>query len=210
LARPGDRQSRFQQRPERDDKHAINEFISAPEVRVIGANGEQLGILRTIEARRIAEESGYDLVEVAPEASPPVCKILDYGKLRYKEQKKAAESRKRSSTQQTKEIRLRYSTDKHDIDTKVRHARKFLEEGDRVKFEMRFRGREVTYQQIGREILDRVAAMLDDIGIIDERTDLVGQRMILTFAPKPHGPVKPSGKSGAKKDPAAATIDFHE
>jgi translation initiation factor IF-3 len=186
-----DRGNRF--KPEKEEKHLINEAITSLEVRLIGAEGEQLGVLRTREALRLAEEQGLDLVAVAPNAAPPVCRLLDYGKLKYKEQKKAAESRKKSSTQAVKEIRLRYSTDEHDIETKVRHARKFIQEGDRVRFEMRFRGRESMYQDLGVEIFNKVTEQLQDIAVVDERTPLLGQKMILAFAPKGQG--KADGKS---------------
>ena len=184
--RQGDFRGRFQRfAPSRsDDKHAINEQISAPEVRVVGADGSQLGVMRTRDAITLAQEQGLDLVEVAANISPPVCKLIDYGKLKYREQKKAAEARKKSSTSTTKELRIRYSTDTHDLETKVRNARRFLEDGDKVKFEMRFRGREVVYQELGRETFKQIIEMLQDIGVVEEQTSLVGYRMHLSFAPK--------------------------
>jgi len=172
--------------PKKDDKYNVNEDITAREVRVIGVDGAQLGVLTTVDAIKMAEELGVDVVEVAPEANPPVCRLLDYGKLKYKEQKKAAETRKRSAQQAVKELRVRYSTDEHDLDTKVRAARKFLEGGDRVRFQMRFRGREVVYQNLGRDIFDEIVKRHEDIGTVDERSPLIGQRMILSFAPKSH------------------------
>ena len=181
------RQSDFRgpPRPNKGDHdHIVNENITAPEVRLIGVDGEQHGVVKTRDALRIAEEAGLDLVEVAPEAKPPVCRLLDYGKLKYKEQKKAAEMRKKSSSHTTKELRLRYNTDKHDLDTKVRNARRFLEEGDRVKFEMRFKGREVVYESLGREIFTQILEKLQDICDIDERTHLMGTKMFLSLAPK--------------------------
>lgn len=174
------------------EKHNINENIKAREVRVIGATGQQLGILKLSDALRLAEEEGLDLVEVAGQVEPPVCRLLDYGKLKYKEQKKAAEARKRSATHSVKEIRVRYNTDSHDLDTKVRMAKRFIEEGDRVRFQMRFRGREVTYQQLGHDIFQKIAEMLSEIAIIDETTPLLGQRMTVTFAPRSAAPVKPA------------------
>lgn len=176
--RPRDRGTREQ------EKYAINEQIRAFEVRVIGVDGAQLGVLPTREALRIAEESGVDLVEVAPEASPPVCRLLDYGKLKYREQKKAAETRKRSSQQTVKELRVRYNTDKHDLDTKVRNARKFLEEGDRVRFQMRFRGREAAYRELGESVFRKIAEILSDISSIEEFSPLIGPRMTMTLVPK--------------------------
>ena len=166
------------------DKYRINEEITARDVRVIGAGGEQLGIMTARDAMRVAETEGYDLVEVAPEAAPPVCKLLDYGKLKYREQKKAAETRKRSSTHSVKELRVRYSTDKHDLETKLRKAREFLDEGDRVKFQMRFRGREVTYKELGEAIFKQIAEQLQDIALIEDFSPLLGNRMNMILVPK--------------------------
>lgn len=161
------RDNRFRQQ-QSNEKHRINRDIIA-QVRVIAADGAQLGVLRTREAIQIAEDDGLDLVEVAPEAKPPVCKILNYGKFKYREQKKEAALRKNTGPT-IKEIRLRYSTDKHDLETKVKNARRFIDEGDKVKFEMRFRGREVVYQEIGREIFKKVVEQLTDIAVLEEST----------------------------------------
>lgn len=166
------------------EKYAINDRIKSPEVRLIGPGGEQLGVVATKDALAKAEEHGLDLVEVAPGAEPPVCRILDYGKLKYKEQKKAAEQRKRGATHTVKELRIRYRTDTHDLETKVRKARKFLEGGDRVRFQMRFRGREVVYRDLGMQSFKEIAAMLEEIAIVEERTPLMGNRMTMTLAPK--------------------------
>ena len=166
------------------DKHRINDQITAKEVRVIDSDGEQLGVIGLDTALAKAEEAGLDLVEVAADAAPPVCRILDYGKLKYREQKKAAEAKKKSSTTVVKELRIRYRTDTHDLETKVRKARKFLEEGDRVRFQMRFRGREVVYRDLGTETFKQVAEMLEDISSVEEITPLLNQRMILTLVPK--------------------------
>lgn len=166
------------------EKHRINEQITEPQVRVIGAEGEQLGVLALREALNIAEESGLDLVEVAPGAAPPVCRILDYGKLKYREQKKAAEARKRSSTHTVKELRIRYSTDSHDLETKIRNARRFLQDGDRVRFQMRFRGREVVYKELGDKTFAQIAAALADVAVIEETSPLMNQRMALGLAPR--------------------------
>ena len=151
---------RVNQKP---DKHRINNKITATEVRVVGSDGSQLGVLPIAKALEVAEEQGLDLVEVAGAAKPPVCRILDYGKLKYKEQKKAAEARKKTSTATVKEIRIRYRTESHDLDTKVRKARKFLEGGDRVRFQMRFRGREVVYRDLGEETFKKVAELLEEV-----------------------------------------------
>lgn len=167
-----------------EEKYNINERISAHEVRLIGEEGQQLGVVSLRDALARAEEVGMDLVELAPDASPPVCRILDYGKLKYKEQKKAAEQRKRSATNTVKEIRIRYSTDDHDLDTKIRNAKKFIEAGDKVRFQMQFRGREVVYRDLGEEIFKKVEGLLADVAAIEERTPLMGKRMAVTFAPK--------------------------
>ena len=167
-----------------DEKYSINEQIVAPQVRVIGAKGEQIGIIATREAMRMAEEEGVDLVEVAPEANPPVCRLLDYGKLKYREQKKAADARKRAATHTVKELRIRYNTDKHDLETKIRNARKFLEEGDKVRFQMRFKGRESVYRELGEQVFQQVAELLQDLALIEESTPLLGQRMTMTLAPR--------------------------
>lgn len=173
-----------------EEKHAVNEQIRAPEVRVIGVDGAQLGVMKTSEALRLAAEQGVDLIEVAAEAQPPVCRLLDYGKLKYREQKKAAEARKKSATHSTKELRVRYNTDSHDLETKVKNAREFLKEGDKVRFTMRFRGRESVYQELGHKIFEQIQEMLQDIAVVDERTPMLGQRMIIGFAPRPHGVTK--------------------
>jgi len=167
-----------------DEKYSINEQIVAPQVRVIGVNGEQIGIIATREAMRMAEEEGVDLVEVAPEANPPVCRLLDYGKLKYREQKKAADARKRAATHTVKELRIRYNTDKHDLETKIRNARKFLEEGDKVRFQMRFKGRESVYRELGEQVFQQVAELLQDLALIEESTPLLGQRMTMTLSPR--------------------------
>lgn len=177
------------------EKHRINEEITVHQVFLIGPNGEQLGVKLLKEALLIAEDEGLDVVEVAPDASPPVCRILDYGKLKYKEQKRAAEARKRSSTHSLKELRIRYSTDTHDLETKVRAARKFILEGDKVKFQMRFRGREVTYGELGEQTLKTVAEKLEDISVVEEFSPLIGMRMSLTLAPKGAAP-KVKGEKG--------------
>lgn len=178
-----DRDSRESSR-KREEKYNINEQIRAVEVRLIGLDGGQVGVVKLADAMRMAEEAAVDLVEIAPDASPPVCRLLDYGKLKYREQKKAAEARKKSSVHTVKELRVRYSTDQHDLDTKIRNARKFIEHGDRVRFLMRFKGREAVYQALGRETLDQIVEALKDIAAVEEFSPLIGQRMVLALAPK--------------------------
>ena len=186
------RDNRFRQ-PQNTEKHRINRDILALEVRVIGSDGAQLGVLKTREAIQIAEDEGLDLVEVAPEAKPPVCKILNYGKFKYKEQKKEAALRKNTGPT-IKEIRLRYSTDKHDLETKIKNAKRFIAEGDKVKFEMRFRGREVVYQDMGREIFKSVIEQMNEVATLEESTPLLGQKMLLIFVPKSQAKVPGKGK----------------
>ena len=169
---------------QKQEKYLINEQITAPQVRLVGGDGEQIGIVSREQALERAESSGLDLVEVAPGSSPPVCRLLDYGKLKYREQKKAAEARKRTATNTVKELRVRYSTDKHDLETKINRAKKFLASGDRVKFLMRFRGREVVYKELGLQVFADIVEQLEDIAIVEEQTPLLGNRMILNLAPK--------------------------
>ena len=138
-------------------------MIAVPKVLVIGADGEKLGVVDTDSALAMAEEEGLDLVEVSPNVSPPVCKILDYGKLKYQEQKKASEARKRQKTVDVKEIKMRPNIDKHDYDVKMRSVTKFIGEGDKVKVTMRFRGREMAHQELGMQVLTRVREEVDEI-----------------------------------------------
>ncbi|MBP9838251.1 MAG: translation initiation factor IF-3 [Proteobacteria bacterium] len=170
-----------------DSKHLINDQIRVPQVMVIGADGEQLGVMITREAIRVAEEQGLDLVEVAPNGKPPVCKILDYGKLKYREQKKAADARKKTAVQAIKELRVRYSTDKHDLETKIKNARKFLEDGDKVRFQMRFKGRESVYRELGEAVFKQIAEQLNDLALIDDFSPLIGQKMSMTLGPRQTG-----------------------
>lgn len=166
------------------NKHRINEAITARTVMVVGEDGEQLGVLTIDAALRKAAESGVDLVEVAPGAKPPVCRLLDYGKLKYREQKKAAEARKKTAVQAVKELRVRYSTDKHDLETKINKARKFLAAGDKVKFQMRFKGREVVYKDLGEKTFEQISELLSENAIVEENAPLIGNKMHIIFAPK--------------------------
>ncbi len=165
------------------DTHRINQFIQAKEVRVIAPDGEQLGVLSIRDALLKAEELGLDLVEVAGQAKPPVCKILDYGKFKYKEQKKEAEARKNRSETTIKELRLRYRTDVGDLETKLKQARDFLSEGDKVKFVMRFKGREAMYIDLGKEKFEQIKQNLADIATVDDASPIAGRQIHITFAP---------------------------
>lgn len=170
-------------RQETPDLHRINTKIIAREVRVVTEEGEQLGILPLRDALAAAEARELDLVEIAPTATPPVCKIMDYGKFKYKEQKKAADAKKNRSESTLKELRVRYCTDKGDLETKVNQARDFLLAGDKVKFSMRFKGREVAYLDLGRQKFEEIAQRLADISSIDERSPIAGRQIHLVLAP---------------------------
>ncbi|MFO0548246.1 MAG: translation initiation factor IF-3 [Polyangiaceae bacterium] len=163
----------------------INQRIRVPEVRVIGEEGEMLGIMPTHEALKRAQDRGLDLVEVNPKAEPPVCKILDYGKFKYDEKKKARETRIKTAAFELKEIKLRPKTDDHDLDFKTRAAQQFLEEGHKVKFTVRFRGREITHPQVAQEQLDHILSKLDEFGVIEVRPTMEQRTMMLIVAPKP-------------------------
>jgi len=164
----------------------VNERIRAPEIRLIGAEGENLGVMSPAEALRLAEEAGLDLVEISPTAKPPVCKIMDYGKFKYEQQKRESEARKKQKTIEVKEVKFRPNTDKHDYDVKLRNVRRFLENGDKVKVTLRFRGREMAHQNLGRELLERVAADIEDIGKVENMPKMEGRQMIMMIGPVKH------------------------
>ncbi len=153
-------------------------------MRLIDDQGEQVGIVSTEEARGMADEVGLDLVEVAPNAEPPVCKLLDYGKFKYTSQKKASEARKRQKTIDVKEIKMRPGIDRHDYDVKMRSIVKFLDEGDKVKLTLRFRGREMVHQDIGRRVMQRVCDDLGDLVKIEQTPKLEGRQMTMVMSPK--------------------------
>lgn len=154
------------------------------EVRVIGADGEQLGILPTPEAFRQAQESGYDLVEVAPTSQPPVCRIMDYGKYKYELSKKEHQSRRHQKSTQVKEIKLRPRTDKHDLEIKIRQIRGFLAEGNKTKVTLTYRGREMANQEMGRSVINTVIEQLTDVGTIEFAPRMEGRSLIMIVAPK--------------------------
>jgi translation initiation factor IF-3 len=151
---------------------------------VINADGEQLGVISTDEARRIAREQELDLVEVNPKARPPVCKIMDYGRFKYEEKKKANEARKRQSQVELKEIKLRPKTDDHDIAFKVKHVRRFLEEGNKVKLTVRFRGREITHPETAKRQIETVIDAVEDVCIVENAGRMEGRTMTAILAPK--------------------------
>ena len=154
-------------------------------MRVIGADGSMLGVLQTHEALRMAQEQGLDLVEVNPKAEPPVCKILDFGKYKYEEKKKQAQARRNQAVVEIKEIKLRPKTDDHDIDFKVKAARRFLEAGHKVKFTVRFRGREITHPEKAHEQLDIIVKQLEDVANVETRPMMEARAMSVIVAPKP-------------------------
>ena len=146
--------------------------------------GNQLGIMTLAEALAIAARTGLDLVEVSPNASPPVCKIMDYGKFRYQQNKKLQDAKKSQTIIQVKEIRVRPKTEEHDLEVKLKHIKKFLSQGDKVKITMMFRGRELAYTEIGRKIMEVLKANLEEISVIDQQPRLEGRNMIMIVAPK--------------------------
>ncbi len=162
----------------------INHRIRVPEIRVI-LEEEQLGVMPTHEALRLAEEKGLDLVEISPRAFPPVCRIMDYGKYKYEEAKKKQQARKRASTVETKEIKFRPKTEGHDMDFKVKHIRRFLEGGNKVRLAVVFRGREITHPKTGMNVLNRVVELCADIATVEATPNMEGRRMIMVIAPKP-------------------------
>lgn len=162
----------------------VNERIRISPVRLIGIDGEQIGIVPTEEARSIARERGLDLVEVAPNARPPVCRIMDYGKYKYEQARKAREARKKQHNIQVKEVKMRPKIEKHDFDFKLRHAKRFLEEGDKVKFTLMFRGRENTHPELGVRVLERVKEELQDLGTVESEIARDGRTMTMVIAPR--------------------------
>jgi translation initiation factor IF-3 len=166
------------------DDVQVNEAIRAREVRLIDVNGEQLGIVPLREALRIAGEKNLDLVNVAPTAKPPVCRIMDYGKFKYEQSKREKESRKNQKVISIKEIRMTPNIEEHDFETKLRNCIKFLQAGDKVKVSVRFRGREITHTQIGQAVLDRMAKATEEIANVERTPKLEGRQMIMILAPK--------------------------
>ncbi len=162
----------------------MNDEIRAPKVRLIDENGQQHGIVLIQEAIRLAENRGFDLIEISPNANPPVCKLLDYGKYRYEQMKKEKLQRKHQQQTQVKEIRLHPNTDDHDFEYKARHARRFLEEGNKVKATVIFKGREITYKDQGEEILQRLLEKVEDVTKVEQKPKMEGRSMIMMLAPE--------------------------
>lgn len=164
--------------------HLINEDIRAREVRLVGAAGEQIGITPFREALQMAYDANLDLVNVAPQAKPPVCRIMDYGKFRYEQQKKEKEARKNQKIVDVKEVWFRANIEEHDFNTKLRNVLKFLRDGDKVKCSVRFRGREITHADIGKKVLERVLKEATELCIVERTPKLEGRSMIMILAPK--------------------------
>jgi len=162
----------------------VNEDIQASSVRLVGLDGEMVGVVPLEDAKEHAVEAGMDLVEVSPNADPPVCKILDYGKFKYEAQKKANPARKKQRTIDVKEIKMRPSIDVHDYDVKMRNARRFLDEGDKVKVTIRFRGREMAHQERGMNVLNRVRGDLDELAKVEQFPHMEGRLMTMVVAPR--------------------------
>ena len=173
-----------QEMPSSSDGPRINEMINSRSVRCIDPDGEQLGILSIEEAMNKAEELGLDLVELQPNADPPVCKILDYGKHKYQAQKRANEARKKQKIIEVKEIKLRPNIDQHDYQVKMKAVRKFIDGGDKVKITLRFRGREMAHIELGTDLLSRVQEDIDDFAKIESMPKMEGRQMTMILAPK--------------------------
>ena len=176
------KQNYFQRRT-RDKGPRSNNRISSPEVQVIDSSGENLGILNTNEAISMAKEEGLDLIEIAPNAKPPVCKIIDMGKFKYDTQKKANKAKKKQKIVLLKEIKMRPVTENHDYDFKVKNAKKFISKGDKVKFTIRFKGRELQHSHLGRELMDKIKDDMKDVGKVELHPKFDGKQMIMVIQP---------------------------
>ncbi len=166
------------------DELRVNDRIRISPIRLIGDDGEQVGIIPTDEARAIAAERGLDLVEVAPNSRPPVCRIMDYGRFKYEQARKSREAKKKQHIIHVKEIKMRPKIEGHDFGFKLRHARRFLEDGDKVKFTLRFRGREMTHPELGVRVLERVKAELEELGNVESDIRKEGRTMTMLIGPK--------------------------
>lgn len=172
----------------------VNERIRIREVRLIDEEGNQVGVIPTREALEMARDRGLDLVEVAPNASPPVCRLMDYGKYRFEQSKKERDSRKNQHVSKLKEVRIEPKIGEHDLETKGRAAERFLKSGDKVKINVLFRGRSITHPELGRELLDKLAAQLEDSGVIEQAPRMEGRNMTMTMAP-----IRQKGDSSQKE-----------
>ncbi|RMG53429.1 MAG: translation initiation factor IF-3 [Gammaproteobacteria bacterium] len=164
-------------------QHRLNDEIAVPQVRLIDAEGENRGVVPIDEALAAAEEAGLDLVEIVPNADPPVCRIMDYGKFRFEESKKAQAARKKQKQIQLKEVKFRPGTDEGDYKVKMRNLRKFLEQGNKGKVTIRFRGREMAHRELGAQLLQRIESELEDIATVEQRPKMEGRQMVMVLAP---------------------------
>ena len=162
----------------------INEEIKAKEVRVIGVDGEAIGVMSSDDALKLAYDKGYDLVLMAPQAQPPVCRIMDYGKYKFDQAKKEKEARKKQKTVDVKELRLSPSIDTHDVQVKVKKANEFLKDGDKVKISIRFRGREIGHSKVGMQIMEDFAKATSELGVVDKPAKMEGKSLVMFLAPK--------------------------
>ncbi|MGD9975172.1 MAG: translation initiation factor IF-3 [Desulfatirhabdiaceae bacterium] len=174
----------IQKRPAKADKTNINREIKAKEVRMIDQEGTQIGVIPLYKALAAAGEAGMDLVEISPNANPPVCKIMDYGKYKYEQTKKKQEAKKKQSTFQVKEIKLRPKTADNDLLTKIDHIRRFIAKKDKVKVTVMFRGREITLSQTGKELLDKIAVEIDPIALVEQKPKFEGRTMVMILSPR--------------------------
>ena len=170
--------------PQKDGPRANRDIRGVRDVQLIDQEGQNRGVVPFFDALKIAEDAGLDLVEIAPNSQPPVCKILDYGRFRFLEQKKQAEARKKQKTVEVKEIKLRPGIDKHDYDTKMKAVRRFFEEGDKVKLTMRFRGREMAHTDLGMRLLDKVRDEMGDLAKVESAPMMEGRQMVMILAPR--------------------------
>lgn len=182
--------------PPSKDEHRINERIRVPQVRLIDEKGEQVGVVATADALRMARERGLDLMEVSPNAQPPVCKICDYGKFKYEKKKKEHEAKKKQTVIKVKEVQLRPQTDEHDRNYKFKNIRGFLEDGDKAKITIMFRGREITYVEQGYKMMRELAEMVQDVAVVESPAKLEGKKLIMVLAP---------GTASKKGKPASAS-----
>ncbi|MFC1460113.1 translation initiation factor IF-3 [Microvirga arabica] len=170
--------------PQKDGPRANRDIRGVREVQLIDDTGQNRGVMAFFDALKVAEEAGLDLVEISPNATPPVCKILDYGKFRFLEQKKAAEARKKQKTVEVKEIKLRPGIDDHDYEVKMKAMKGFFEEGNKVKITLRFRGREMAHQSLGLKVLDRVKSDVGDIAKVEMEPNFEGRQVVMVLAPR--------------------------
>ncbi|MBS1961262.1 MAG: translation initiation factor IF-3 [Bdellovibrionales bacterium] len=192
------------------DEHRINERIRVPQVRLIDHEGNQVGVVGTPEALQMAKDAGFDLVEISPNATPPVCKILDYGKFKYEKKKKDHEAKKKQVVVKVKEVQLRPNTDEHDLAYKFKNVRTFLEEGDKAKITMMFRGREVAYVESGHKTMRRLIEELGEMAIVEAPPKLEGKKLIMVIGPNPKYKPKKPEKAATEKAEKPAKSDKDE